>query len=155
MDRELKITEFELRALRIPTGWHIAWNNFYDIEPDNDLPIPDVFTYFLGDIAHFTFDDYFIDLEFYGSYFDDRKGVFVLCVAKGDFMEGVLYEYFVSRSAHKVIQKIELYMALIAFNKIKSYQGLYFDCDKGIKFNEFLFSVVDGIRDSLDIDSYL
>ena len=53
--REVKLQDVQLQALRIPTGWTVIWNQFYEVEPDADieiagLPDGDVWELFLQDL---------------------------------------------------------------------------------------------------------
>jgi len=135
------MNEVRLKPFRVSTAWTIKWNKFMDLEPDNDLPIDDVWINFEEDISYFICDDYFIDLGFYGNYLEGRKGTFKLYVAKGNFTEGKLYEYFSSRSTEEIAIKIEDYMALISNGKIKKIKGLKYGTDTDI--SDRIYSAID------------
>ena len=98
--------------LNIPSYWKTHWNHFLSIDPDNNLPIDDVWFYFsLEDIAYFTFKEYFIDIGFYGDYSDNRSGTFRLIISKGSFLDPSLFE-FETRSSLAIKEQIEKYLAI-------------------------------------------
>lgn len=91
------------KQLNIPKDWKINWNHFIDLNPDNNLPIDEVWICFKEDTAYFTNGNYFIDLGFYGGeYLLDRLGYFKVYIAEGDFHQGKLFETFVTRSTEEI-----------------------------------------------------
>ncbi|BDD03736.1 hypothetical protein [Aureibacter tunicatorum] len=133
------------KTINITEGWKEKWNHFVDLEPDNNLPIDDIWFHFDEDILFYTHDEYFIDLGFYGGdYSVNRCGFFALYVGKGDFGQGVLYEYFISRSSEEIKIKIELYMNLISSNKIEGLEGLKYGDD--IDIHDYIFSSVEDLK---------
>ncbi|MDO5769557.1 MAG: hypothetical protein Q4P13_08635 [Psychrobacter sp.] len=159
--------EFNLKPLKIYGGWHIHFNHFSNLEPDNDYPKEDVCLCFTEDISYFTYGDerskkcgmpsYFIDLGFTeGLYLNGKKGFFQLVVAQGDFIKGIVYEYFISRSTDEIQDKINTYIQLISTGKITKYKGLTFDGEaiEGFAYNDFLFSATEGIKERFHRERY-
>jgi hypothetical protein len=54
-----------LKLIDIPNKWNVYKNDFYDIEPNNTLPINDIFWYFCEDIlqANYNYNGHCIDLR--------------------------------------------------------------------------------------------
>jgi hypothetical protein len=53
--KTIKLKDVPLQSLKIPTGWTVTWNQFYDIEPNSNiyldgLPDGDVWELFLQDL---------------------------------------------------------------------------------------------------------
>jgi hypothetical protein len=53
--KAIKLKDVPLQSLKIPTGWTVTWNQFYDIEPNSNiyldgLPDGDVWELFLQDL---------------------------------------------------------------------------------------------------------
>lgn len=101
-----------------------------DLEPNNSYPIDEVWYYFQEDILQATYNDYLIDLGFYGDYSNNRKGFFKLIVTKGDFSEGELFEKYISRSTEEIKKKLEFYFNFILSNEIERVSGLKYGKNK-------------------------
>ncbi|MBO1063104.1 MAG: hypothetical protein HEQ14_19905 [Aphanizomenon flos-aquae CP01] len=53
--KTIQLKDISLQSLKIPTGWTVTWNQFYDIEPNSNmycdgLPDGDVWELFLQDL---------------------------------------------------------------------------------------------------------
>jgi hypothetical protein len=35
--KTIKLKDVPLQSLKIPTGWTVTWNQFYDIEPNSNI----------------------------------------------------------------------------------------------------------------------
>ncbi len=119
------------KSLDIPQGWKVTCNHFFDLEPDNNLPIDDVYDYFDEDILYANFGEYFIDLGYYGSYLKRRKGFFRMIVAKGSFGIGELFEHFISRSTDEIKAKLDYYFNTIPTGQLEKANGYLFGDEKG------------------------
>ncbi len=140
--------EVKLKKINISKEWKIHKNEFYDIEPDNEYPLDEVWTYFINDITQMYFKDYTIDLGFNGDYLSDRNGAFNLTVLKGDFLKGVLFERFISRSTNEIESLINLYIKLIESGDINELKGFQFDNSISQYFD--LYSAYYGIKTKLN-----
>lgn len=140
------------KALNIPKEWKVYKNDFMDLEPNNSYPIDEVWHYFQEDILQATYNDYLIDLGFYGDYLNNRKGFFRLIVTKGDFSEGELYEKYVSRSTEEIKKKLEFYFNFILSNEIQSFSGLKYD--EAHQFEYDIYSSIDKIKIKLTDDDF-
>ncbi|MDI9310539.1 MAG: hypothetical protein QM535_10005 [Limnohabitans sp.] len=133
------------KELNIPKEWKVYKNDFMDLEPNNSYPIDEVWYYFQEDILQATYNDYLIDLGFYGDYSNNRKGFFRLIVAKGDFNEGELFEKYISRSTEEIKNKLEFYFNFILGDEIESLSGLkYGEYENQVEYD--IYSSIDKIN---------
>jgi len=141
----MKDRKFEYKQLTIDSRWKVVKNEFIDLEPDIDYSIDEIFYYFDEDILQATFNDYCIDLGFYGGYLDnDRCGFFKIVVLKGDFNEGELFESYVSRSTNEIRDKLNFYFNGIPNGLLDNVKGL--TCDDNYDFSSFhIYSAIDNI----------
>ena len=143
----------KIKKVNIPEGWKIHWNNFVNLEPDNSLPIDEVWTYFQEDISYFTLGRYFIDLGYYGGAYSQNRAVFFkLYVAEGDFDQGKLYECFISRSSEEIKKKIELYLELIANNMVQDLS--YLKYGEKIAIGDYIFSAKEDVMKKFTASIY-
>ncbi len=120
--------EIPIKPINMPKEWKINWHHLVDLEPDNDLPIEGVFMHFDEDISYLTYQDYIIDIGFYGGYNENnRKGNFGVFIAKGDFSDGLLYANITTRSVDEVVKAVETYAQLIANGEIEQLTPLPFN----------------------------
>jgi hypothetical protein len=141
------------KALNIPKEWKIYKNDFMDLEPDNLHPIDEVWYYFQEDILQATYNEYLIDLGFYGDYLNNRKGFFRLIVTKGDFSEGELYEKYISRSTEEIKNKLEFYFNFILSKEIENLSGLKYDeYENEVQYD--IYSSIDKIGIKLTDDDF-
>jgi len=144
---------FQLKKLLIPNQWKVVKNDFVDLEPDNNYPIDEVFYHFDEDIFIATYNDWLIDLGFYGGYGDNnRRGFFKITVHREEFNELEFFEFFISRSTDKIKDKLNLYLTTIPGGQLDNIGGLKFD--EHYDFNSFhIYSAIDNLDYRLnDID---
>ena len=103
----------KLQALRIPTGWVVSQNKFYEIEPievdPNDTLLWLDFTQDILQIQH-KHESIIIDLGWYPDM--DPKGNFRLVLIKNlDWQNPI--ETFETRSAEEVKNKIEYFLETV------------------------------------------
>ena len=143
------------KPLKIPSDWKVFKNHFLDLEPDNDLPIKQVWHYFDEDISLFEKGEFFIDLGFGGgAYLEDRSGFFKLIVAKGNFEDITYYESFFSRSTDDIKDKIEFYMKLISNGEIQNYEGLAPETDETLSVDFDLYSSIHQVKKKLTLADF-
>lgn len=96
---------FELQKLKIPEGWLIEYNQFYDVFPSEET-VNSVDTVFNEDILQFTHKsrNRLIDLGWYPEG-DFSRGAFGLVVYEGDFNGTLLYNLR-TRSKEEVVSVI-------------------------------------------------
>jgi hypothetical protein len=139
----------------LPDGWSIECNNFMDIEPDNDWGIEEVGDIFTEDILHAKYNGYLIDLGFYGDYYENRTGFFRLYVIKGDFINGTLFESFISRSTNEIVIKIARYFDLIKGGFLGNVKGIEFGNNSNFPDDIHIYSAIDGISISFAEDEII
>jgi hypothetical protein len=143
----------ENKKINIPEDWKIDKNEFVDLEPNNSYPIDGIWYYFQEDILHATYNEFFIDLGFYGDYLDNRKGFFRLVVAKGDFGKGELYEKFLTRSTEEIKEKLEFYFDLLLKENIENLSGLkYGEEDNKVEYD--IYSTINNIFKKLSDEDF-
>lgn len=102
--RRMKM-KLKLQELRIPAGWFVSYNQFYDIAPSEEA-VESIDTVFTQDILQFEnkFRNRLIDLGWYpeGDY---RNGAYRLVVYEGDFLGNLLYE-LTSRDKREIVSEI-------------------------------------------------
>ena len=150
----MKIGNIQTIEVVFPSDWKVHWNRFVNLEPDNDLPIKQVFHYFDEDIIYATNKDYFIDLGYYCSYLENRRGFFRLNVGRGDFSKGVFYEIFFSRKTEEIRKKIELYLSIISTGEIMELTGFIHDEDLSSRLEYDVFSAVNEIKRNLSENEF-
>lgn len=128
----------QLKKLSIPSSWAVLVNRFVDLEPDNNYPVETVYDLFDENLLHAHFEDYFIDLGYYGGYSPNRDGFFRLYIAKGNFLVGELFESFSSRSTDAITAKLDYYFNNIPAGALNSIRGHTYDEDTG-DIEEFSF----------------
>jgi hypothetical protein len=142
-------SKFRHKELLIQNCWTIKQNNFIDLEPDNKFDIGVVAHNFGEDILQATFNEYVIDLGFYGNYYDNRNGFFKLFVIKGDFLQGELFEAFISRSTEDIKHKLDIYFDIIPKNQLDNIKGYFFG-QLAMDINDFdIYSAIDNIQRKL------
>jgi hypothetical protein len=108
----MSIREVKLQAIRVPGGWKIGMNNFYDVDPDIDA----------FDTRGFNFvKDYLLGTIYFASHFhglkidvvwtpeEDEKGHYKMLVIKDDDWINPL-EIYESRDRLDITSKIESIM---------------------------------------------
>ena len=139
-------SNFRNKELIIQDCWTVEQNNFIDLEPDNNFDIDLVAENFVEDILQATLNGYIIDLGFYGSYYENRNGFFKLLVIKGDFLQGELFETFISRSTDDIAAKLNKYFDIISTHQLDNIKGyIYGQSTKNI--DDFdIYSAIDNVK---------
>ena len=143
----MQTLNFNHKALTIPNCWTINRNNFVNLEPDNHFDIDLVAHNFVEDVFQATWNKYIIDLGFYGNYDDNRKGFFKLYVIKGDFLQGTLYETFISRSTNDIKNRLDMYLDIIPKNLLENVQGFtYGDLTENSLIDFHVYSAINNVQ---------
>jgi len=104
--------ELELQELKIPVGWFISYNQFYNIYP-SEKTVESVDTVFTEDILQFKneYRNRLIDLGWYpeGDY---NNGAYELVVYEGDFHGKLLYE-LKSKDKQEIVGSLVICVARI------------------------------------------
>lgn len=97
--------KLELQELKIPAGWFISYNQFYNIYPTEET-VDSVDSVFMEDILQFTNDSRhrLLDLGWYPE-FDFIGGAYKMVVYEGDFCGKLLYE-LKSKSKKEIVSEI-------------------------------------------------
>ena len=110
----MSLNSFKHKEINFPKGWIISKNEFVDLEPDNDFPIEDISIFFIEDILQANFNEFTLDLGFYGDYTTERTGIFKLVLIKGDFINGEIVDSLISRSTNEIKNKINFFFNYIS-----------------------------------------
>lgn len=110
----MSLNTFKLKEINFPKGWIISKNDFVDLEPDNDFPVENITLFFIEDILQANFNEFTLDLGFYGDYTIERSGFFRLLLIKGDFINGEIIDSLMSRSTNEIQSKINFFFNYIS-----------------------------------------
>jgi hypothetical protein len=104
------MTEYKLQTLEIPPDWEIRCNQFYDIEPMDDIPESDKFhnIYMIEDMLLLEKGRYHLDLGWYGSDdLKDQRTSYMLVLFRGESWHNCeLLELIRSRSKMFITKSI-------------------------------------------------
>ena len=97
--------KLELQELRIPEGWFISYNQFYNVSPSKEAVLS-IDTVFTEDILLLTnaSRNRLIDLGWYPEG-DFTGGAYRLVIHEGDFLGKLLHELN-SKSKHEIVSEI-------------------------------------------------
>ncbi|MGB0429896.1 MAG: hypothetical protein ACPGLV_05445 [Bacteroidia bacterium] len=132
------------KNITIGEQWRVLKHEFVNLEPDNNYPKNEVFHHFDEDILCVRYQDYMIDLGFYGDYLTNRSGVFKLIVSKGDFYKGEEFEIFISRSTDEIKAKLDFYLKHIPLGILDNVTGLVRDANYSYE-NFHVYSALNNI----------
>jgi hypothetical protein len=114
---------------RVKEPWQVVQDAFYNIEPDNTLPLGKVAGYFSEHLFQGLYGDFVIDAGFFGTYHLDRTGHFGIYLLKGNFYEGELLEKRIFRSSAKASAFVQGLITLVTEGKYEKTKGLKFGND--------------------------
>lgn len=105
-----KLQDISLQPLRIPTGWTVDWNQFYDVEPGAELlikglPNADVWQFFLQDLLQLKHFNYNLILDLSWIPEADPNGNYQLVLITNQDWENPLATFH-SRSKDEIVKKI-------------------------------------------------
>jgi len=114
-----------LVALKIPSGWKVNRNVFFALNPTDEYSEDELSVHLFDqeDLLQLEFNDYFIDLGWYMG----KDGSFGLNLIKGNWLEGLLLERFVSRSYKDVAERINDILKAIDDREFEDVKGLPID----------------------------
>lgn len=87
----------KLISLEIPFHWKINHHQWYEKDE-----------YFAEDLLQAKYKDYLLDAGFYGE--NAEKGIYRMYVIKGDFLNGILIEKFVTSDLEKLKTKVNYFL---------------------------------------------
>lgn len=109
--------KLELQELKIPAGWFIAHNEFYNIYPSEET-VESIDTVFIQDILQLKneYRNRLIDLGWYpeGEF---NGGAYGLVVYEGDFHGKLLFELN-SKSKDEIVSEINRLLLEIAYGRL-------------------------------------
>ena len=138
--------EYKFRKFEVPENWKLFKNEYYDIEPDNKLEIEKVEDYFIQDMLGIKFDNFVIDLGFYGHYWEERKGFFRLNIFEGTFHDGKLYEMIISRSVKEINEFINFYIERVPKRELQELIPFEYRNTDLASLNFHIFSASKGLK---------
>ncbi|HBE18110.1 MAG TPA: hypothetical protein DEG17_08440 [Cyanobacteria bacterium UBA11149] len=117
-----KLQDILLQSLRIPTGWTVDWNQFYDVEPDADfliegLPNGDVWELFLQDLLQLKYSSSNLILDLSWIPEADPNGTYQLeLILNEDWVNPLIT--FQSRNKNEIVNKINRLLLEVVSGKI-------------------------------------
>lgn len=120
--RNMKLQDILLQPLRVPTGWIVSWNQFYDVEPDADLlieglPDGDIWELFLQDLLQLKYPSSNLILDLSWIPEADPNGSYHLKLIANEDWEFPIAT-FQSRSKVEVVSKIDSLLLMIVSGKL-------------------------------------
>ena len=106
----MNISEIQLQALRIPRGWEVILNKFFDLEPSAELiirglPNDDGWLLFEQTLLNLRHQRTGIVLDLGWVPYLDPDGHFWLCLHRGDIFREQIVE-LESRDKNEIVEKI-------------------------------------------------
>ncbi len=109
--------KYKHQQLDIPPDWMIVRNEFYDIDPKDNIPENDKFEnlYCQEDLLYLTKEYYHIDLGWYGSdnLANDNTGYCIYLFKGKNWNDSDLIEKFFSRDKQTITNKINEIIMLV------------------------------------------
>jgi len=124
--------EYKKQELEVPDGWVVIWNEFYDIDPLDDIPEDDKYMnlYIVEDLFYFRKEQFHLDLGWYGSdNLNEPFTGFMLVLFRGkDFHNCELLELVRTKSKSEIIFWINKFFELVNID--------FYNEKNGYKINE-------------------
>jgi hypothetical protein len=121
--KTIKLKDVPLQSLKIPTGWTVTWNQFYDIEPNSNiyldgLPDGDVWELFLQDLLQLKHFNKNIILDLGWTPEANPEGSYLLqVIADEDWSTPIVV--YKSKNKSEVVRKIDDLLLKIASGDIE------------------------------------
>ena len=121
--KTIKLKDGPLQSLKIPTGWTVTWNQFYDIEPNSNiyldgLPDGDVWELFLQDLLQLKHFNKNIILDLGWTPEANPEGSYLLqVIADEDWSTPIVV--YKSKNKSEVVGKIDDLLLKIASGDIE------------------------------------
>jgi|688.fasta_scaffold57486_4 hypothetical protein len=121
--KAIKLKDVPLQSLKIPTGWTVTWNQFYDIEPNSNiyldgLPDGDVWELFLQDLLQLKHFNKNIILDLGWTPEANPEGSYLLqVIADEDWSTPIVV--YKSKNKSEVVGKIDDLLLKIASGDIE------------------------------------
>jgi hypothetical protein len=121
--KTIKSKDVPLQSLKIPTGWTVTWNQFYDIEPNSNiyldgLPDGDVWELFLQDLLQLKHFNKNIILDLGWTPEANPEGSYLLqVIADEDWSTPIVV--YKSKNKSEVVGKIDDLLLKIASGDIE------------------------------------
>jgi hypothetical protein len=121
--KTIKLKDVPLQSLKIPTGWTVTWNQFYDIEPNSNvyldgLPDGDVWELFLQDLLQLKHFNKNIILDLGWTPEANPEGSYLLqVIADEDWSTPIVV--YKSKNKSEVVGKIDDLLLKIASGDIE------------------------------------
>jgi hypothetical protein len=120
--RTIELQEIPLQPLKIPTGWNIVCNQFFDIEPGEDiyingLPDGDAWELFLQDMLLIHSNNKQLQLDLGWQPEADPSGKYILTLIRNEDWSHPIAT-FESLSKNDIVDKINLWLHVALVNDI-------------------------------------
>ena len=133
--------KYKLQELDISSDWSILQNEFYDIDPKDNIPEDDKFfnIYCLEDLLYLTKGMYHLDLGWYGS---DKltkpyTGFCIYLFRGNNWHDCEFLEKFRSQEKQVIVTKINEFIHAVNLGDYENKVGYRFDENDTTKENEF------------------
>jgi hypothetical protein len=120
--RKIELQEIPLQPLQIPTGWNIVCNQFFDIEPGEDvyingLPDGDAWELFLQDMLLIHDNNKQLHLDLGWQPEADPSGKYILTLVRNEDWSHPI-AMFESLSKNDIVDKINLWLHVTLVNDV-------------------------------------
>jgi hypothetical protein len=121
--KTIKLKDVPLQSLKIPTGWTVTWNQFYDIEPNSNIYLDglldgDVWELFLQDLLQLKHFNKNIILDLGWTPEANPEGSYLLqVIADEDWSTPIVV--YKSKNKSEVVGKIDDLLLKIASGDIE------------------------------------
>lgn len=117
----MDIDDIKLQPLRVPAGWHVTQNVFFEVDPDpsktiNYPPQKSVLTLFLQDMFHAKHNHYDIVVDVGWVPDEDPAGSFIVQAIRGTDWDNPIDE-LMSRDRLTIAQKLEAILLDVSAGK--------------------------------------
>ena len=141
------VAKYKKVDLEISTGWNVERNEFYDIDPNDEVPDDDKFfnIYVEEDMLAIKKGRIFLDLGWYGGEdsSNEYSGYCIHLIRGNSWNDCELLEKFRSRSKNAVVDKINELILAVDRGEYDELEGLRVDENDPYNDNDFS-----------DLDSY-
>jgi hypothetical protein len=120
--REIELHKISLQPLQFPAGWHVVCNQFFDIEPGEDLyidglPEGNAWELFLQDMLLIRNDSKKLNLDLGWQPEADPSGLFTLRLIKNEDWSNPVASFETS-SKSEIVDKINSWLYVASINEV-------------------------------------
>jgi hypothetical protein len=120
--KKIELQNISLQPLRIPAGWNVVSNNFFDVEPGdniyiNGLPDGDIWELFLQDMLLLRDERNQLLLDLGWQPEADPNGNYSLILIKNEDWSNPIASHE-SQSKSEIVDKINSWLSITSFNEL-------------------------------------